>query len=283
MHGATLLDASNQVLRPAILWNDGRSFAECKELEHKVPNFAEITGNLLMPGFTAPKLLWVQKNEPEIFSQVSKVLLPKDYLRFQMSGVYASDMSDSAGTSWLNVRDRKWSDEMLSTTGLTQKQMPELFERDEVTSQVTDAVAKEWGIGEKTPIVGGGGDNAASAISCGVISHGKAFLSLGTSWVYFVSSSTYKANPAGGVHTFCHCLPKLWHQMSVHLSSAACINWFKSITGKEIKELFQEVEEIVYHENRLIFLPYLSGIRTPYNDPTCQGSLFRSNPQHKTS
>ena len=187
MHGATLLDAAGNVLRPAILWNDGRSAAECAELERRVPDSRQITGNLAMPGFTAPKLLWVAGHEPEVFSRTAKVLLPKDYLRLRMTGDYASDMSDSAGTLWLDVAHRRWSGDMLAATGLPDSAMPALFEGSQATGTLRADVAAEWGVPASAVVAGGAGDNAAGAAGVGVVAPGAAFLSLGTSGVLFVS------------------------------------------------------------------------------------------------
>ena len=190
MHGATLLDAQHQPLRPAILWNDGRSLAQCQQLEESVPQARQITGNLMMPGFTAPKLLWVREHEPAVFSRIAKVLLPKDYLRWRLTGDFASDMSDAAGTLWLDVANRCWSDALLEACGLTQAQMPTLFEGNQITGYLQPALAQRWGM-ESVPVVAGGGDNAAGAIGTGMINAGQSMLSLGTSGVYFVVSDGF--------------------------------------------------------------------------------------------
>lgn len=274
MHGATLLDKHNKVLRPAILWNDGRSAKQCQILAARVPHYQTITGNLIMPGFTAPKLLWVAEHEPEVFSRVAKVLLPKDYLRLQMTGVYATDQSDAAGTMWLDVGQRRWSEQMLQATGLTPAQMPELFEGCDVTAKVTPELAAKWGISPEALVAGGAGDNAAAAISMNVIAPGSAFLSLGTSGVYFVASKDYRTNPAAGVHTFCHCLPNLWHQMTVHLSAASCLSWLASVVGTSPAELLADAQNTPQSHDNIIFLPYLSGERTPHNDPYARGVFF---------
>ena len=274
MHGATLLDYKNRVLRPAILWNDGRSAKQCQTLAARVPHYQDITGNLIMPGFTAPKLLWVAEHEPEIFKQVAKVLLPKDYLRLLMTGIYATDQSDASGTAWLNVAQRCWSEDMLRATGLTLEHMPELFEGSDITAQVTPGLAAQWGIPLETVVAGGAGDNAAAAVSMNVIAPGSAFLSLGTSGVYFVASQDYRANPAAGVHTFCHCLPDLWHQMTVHLSAASCLGWLAGVVGASPAELLAEAENTPPSHDNVIFLPYLSGERTPHNDPYARGVFF---------
>ncbi len=230
MHGATLLDKSLQVLRPAILWNDGRCAEECQLLEDKVSASRQITGNLMMPGFTAPKLLWVQRHEAAVFSQVDKVLLPKDYLRLRMTGELASDMSDAAGTMWLDVARRDWSDEMLAACDLSRDAMPALFEGSDVTGQLRPEVAQAWNMPQAL-VVGGGGDNAAGAVGVGMADAGQAMLSLGTSGVYFAVSEGFLSKPESAVHSFCHALPGRWHLMSVMLSAASCLDWAAKLTG----------------------------------------------------
>lgn len=270
-HGAVLLDKNGKVLRPAILWNDGRSFAECSLLETKVPDFERITGNKIMPGFTAPKLLWVYQNEPHVFVKVHKVLLPKDYLRYRLSGDFASDLSDSAGTSWLHTGKRRWSETMLKATHLDISHMPKLYEGTEFTSVIAEHIAKTLGLSTKVRIAAGAGDNAASAISMNVVKAGSAFLSLGTSGVYFVSSDSFRFNAEEGVHTFCHAVPNHWHHMAVHLSAASCLDWWSSVTDTKINELVDKASQKRKHDPGLFFLPYLSGERTPYNDPHARG------------
>lgn len=275
MHGATVLDKNNQVLRPAILWNDGRSQQQCLEIELRLPSSREITGNIAMPGFTAPKLLWLQQNEPELFNQIDTVLLPKDYLRLLMTGEKASDMSDSAGTLWLDVANRKWSEEMLAVTGLTLSQMPALFEGTEVTGTLLAEVADAWGM-SKVPVAAGAGDNAAGAVGIGVINPNEAFLSLGTSGVYFVANERYQPNPSGAVHAFCHCIPNTWHQMSVVLSAASCLAWVTQLTKADNEQaLLDEVAQEDFSKPcNVMFLPYLSGERTPHNNPNAKGVLL---------
>lgn len=273
-HGATLLDAKHEVLRPAMLWNDGRAHEECGELEASIAQAAHITGSRMMAGFTAPKLLWVAKHEPDIFKRVAKVLLPKDYLRLMITGEYATDVSDAAGTGWLNTAERRWSDEMLAATHLNQTHMPALFEGSHVTGKVSPSIAAQWGIPAETMVAGGGGDNPASAMSLNVIKPGSAFLSLGTSGVYFVASDRYQTNPAGGIHTFCHCLPERWHHMSVHLSSASCLAWLATTMQCQPSTLLQEAESQFRIDNPVIFLPYLSGERTPHINPHAKGVFF---------
>lgn len=274
MHGATLLGARDEVLRPAILWNDGRSFAECHALEASEPRLHAIAGNLAMPGFTAPKLLWVKHNEPEVFSKVARVLLPKDYVRLLMTGEAASDMSDSAGTLWLDVEKRAWSPELLDATGLEERHMPQLFEGSQITGTLLPDVAARWGM-PSVAVAGGGGDNAAGAVGVGVINPGDAFLSLGTSGVLFLSGDRFLPNPGQAVHAFCHALPGRWHQMTVMLSAASCVDWAARLTGvHDAGELIALAEARGRLGGPEVFLPYLSGERTPHNDPHARGFLF---------
>ena len=273
MHGATLLDEQDRVLRPAILWNDGRSEAECAELEQAEPRSREIIANAVMAGFTAPKLLWVRKHEPEVFEQVRTVLLPKDYVRLLMTGVKACDMADAAGTCWLDVGQRRWSEEMLAATGLTLSAMPELFEGNAVTGNLLADVASRWGM-EPVPVVAGGGDNAAAAVGLGVVNDGDAFISLGTSGVVFVATDSLRANPSRGLHAFCHALPNMWHQMSVMLSAAASLDWAaQNLLGTDDVAALLSLAENSSGDPP-IFLPYLTGERTPHADPHAQGVLF---------
>lgn len=274
MHGATLLGADDRPLRPAILWNDGRSFAECAALEIAVPNSREISGNIAMPGFTAPKLLWVRDHEPEIFGQVRSVLLPKDFVRLCMTGDKASDQSDSAGTLWLDVCKREWSDVMLAACGLSRDQMPSLHEGCAVTGTLRADVALRWGMAS-VRVAAGGGDNAAGAAGVGVVKDGDALLSLGTSGVIFVATQDLRPNPARAVHAFCHCLPGMWHQMAVHLSAASCIDWVAKLTGCDgPATLFAQAETAGPAAGSELFLPYLSGERTPHNDAHIRGSFI---------
>ncbi|WP_437608916.1 xylulokinase [Erwinia sp. V71] len=280
MHGATLLDAQGQVLRPAILWNDGRSAQQCRELEQQVADARQITGNLMMPGFTAPKLLWVQQHEPDIFARVAKVLLPKDYLRWRLTGEFASDMSDAAGTMWLNVATRDWDDRLLTACGLSRAQMPQLFEGNQITGHLQADLAQRWGM-KAVPVVAGGGDNAAGAIGVGMFRPGQAMLSLGTSGVYFVVSDGFRSNPASAVHSFCHALPDRWHLMSVMLSAASCLDWAAQLSGcEDVPQLLAEAERARRDLPPVWFLPYLSGERTPHNNPAAKGVFFGFTHQH---
>ncbi|MFS2319271.1 xylulokinase [Maricaulis sp. D1M11] len=274
MHGATLLDTSDTPLRPAILWNDGRSFAECEALKTACPAIEDITGNLVMPGFTAPKLLWLKTHEPELFDKIHKVLLPKDYVRLRMTGEYGSDMSDAAGTSWLDVAARDWSDTALDATGLSRSAMPDLYEGPETTGKLRAELAEAWGM-QRVNVVAGGGDNAAGAAGVGVINEGDALLSLGTSGVIFLAGSAFRPHPGRAVHAFCHALPQRWHQMTVMLSAASCVDWAVQLTGQagpaELVSLAEQEGGLDVPE---IFLPYLSGERTPHNNPQARGVVF---------
>lgn len=271
MHGATLLDEHGEVLRPCILWNDGRSAEECHWLEQQA-DFVGITGNRVMAGFTAPKLLWVQRHEPAIFARIAHILLPKDYLRYRMSGDFASDLSDSAGTLWLDTARRCWSEELLVACNLSLGQMPILYEGNQVTGTLYDSLADEWGLPRNTPLVAGAGDNAASAIGLGVLQAGDGFVSLGTSGVIFSASEQYYANPQQAVHSFCHALPDRWHQMAVTLSAAASLSWFSALTSTPEAQLAQEAEQ--HDAGDVLFAPYLSGERTPWNNPHVRGAFF---------
>ena len=272
MHGAVLLGEGDEVLRPAILWNDGRADAECEWLEEHT-EVRSRTGNRAMPGFTAPKLIWVRRHEPALFAATRKVLLPKDWLRHRLTGEFASEMSDASGTLWLDVSKRAWSDEMLAATGLGATHMPRLVEGSEVSGTLRPALAKAWGMRE-VPVVGGAGDQAAGAVGVGAIVPGASFVSLGTSGVYFTPDTSYRPNPDGGVHAFCHALPGLWHQMSVILSAASALTWATALTHADSEAaLIAEIEANGVEPGALFFLPYLSGERTPHNDANALGAF----------
>lgn len=274
MHGATCIDKNNRPLRPAILWNDGRSHAECDILNAHPANFKKINGNTVMPGFTAPKLLWLQRNELEVFKKIYKVLLPKDYISCKLSGEYSSDLSDASGTAWLDVGNRCWSEDLLAATNLTMQHMPKVYEGIELTGWLNQKLAAQWRMPKNVKIIAGAGDNAAGAISCGIIESNRAMLSLGTSGVYFVPTEKFNPDPNKGFHTFCHCIPNTWHQMGVILSAASCLSWWLNVTGaKDEHQLLAEAQTADF-KHVPIFLPYLSGERTPHNDPFAKGMFF---------
>ncbi|MDB5506896.1 MAG: xylB [Devosia sp.] len=273
MHGATLLDSDDNVLRPAILWNDGRASAECAEMEAALPGLRDIAGNIAMPGFTAPKLAWVRKHEPAIFDRIAKVLLPKAYVRLRLTGEYVEDMSDASGTLWLDVGRRDWSDALLEVTGLTRAQMPRLVEGSAPAADLKPELASRWGMTGTIIVAGGAGDNAAAACGIGAIRPGEGFVSLGTSGVLFVSNERFSPNTAGAVHAFCHAIPDTWHQMGVILSATDSLNWLSHVTGRPPAELAGLAEAQFTGPGEEIFLPYLSGERTPHNNAGARGSF----------
>ncbi|TDH34997.1 xylulokinase [Pseudohoeflea suaedae] len=272
MHGATTIDASGRVIRPCILWNDTRSHKEAAELDAD-PRFRKVTGNIVFPGFTAPKLVWMARNEAENFKRIAKVLLPKDYLRFWLTGETISEMSDSAGTAWLDTGKRAWDDALLSATGMKREQMPSLIEGTEVGGTLRPEVASELGLPAGVPVAGGAGDNAAAACGMGTVTDGAAFASLGTSGVLFAANDAYRPNPESAVHAFCHALPQTWHQMGVILSATDSLNWLAGITGKRPSELTSPLGTNVKAPGSVTFLPYLSGERTPHNDAQIRGAF----------
>ncbi len=271
MHGATLLAADDSILRPCILWNDTRSSDEAAELDND-PDWRAVSGNIVFPGFTAPKLIWTARNEPNVFEKVSKVLLPKDYLRLWLTGEYVGDMSDSAGTSWLDTGKRAWSDVLLEKSGLSRSHMPALVEGSAASGQLRGELAQRWGMGTVV-VAGGGGDNAASAIGMGVVNAGQAFVSLGTSGVLFAANDGYQPDPETAVHTFCHSLPNTWHQMGVILSATDALNWYAGLVGHSPEQLTSELGPLTAPGSAL-FLPYLGGERTPLNSGTVRGSFM---------
>jgi xylulokinase len=278
MHGATLLDSADEVLRPCILWNDTRSHKQAAELDAN-PLFRKQSGNIVFPGFTAPKLAWVKDNEPEIFAQTAKVLLPKDYLRLWLTGEFVSDMSDASGTSWLNVEARDWSEDLLGATDLGVQHMPSLVEGSDVSGTLRSELASRWGM-KDVVVAGGAGDNAASAIGLGTVQAGSAFASLGTSGVLFAANETYLPNPESAVHAFCHALPQMWHQMGVFLSATDSLNWWAKVAGSSAADLTASLGEKPTAPAAPIFLPYMSGERTPHNDAAIRGAFVGLDHAH---
>ena len=271
MHGATLLDASDQVLRPCILWNDTRSHLQAAQMDAN-PDFRAISGNIVFPGFTAPKLAWVRANEPAIWGRIAKVLLPKDYLRLWLTGEHVAEMSDAAGTSWLDTGARDWSDRLLTATGLTRAQMPRLVEGSERSGDLRAELAARWGLAKSVVIAGGGGDNAASGVGVGVVRAGEGFVSLGTSGVLFAANDGYQPDPATAVHTFCHALPNTWHQMGVILAATDALNWYANLVGADAASLTGELGAL-QAPGKTNFLPYLGGERTPLNSAAIRGAF----------
>jgi len=283
MHGAVLLDASGAVLRPAILWNDGRSVIQCQKLLDAVPDLVAIAGNIPMPGFTAPKLLWVKENEPNLFARTARVLLPKDFLRLQMTGEAVTDCSDASGTLWMDVAKRRWSPTLLAACDMSIDQMPRIVEGSEPGGTLTTNIAQRWGLRPGIVVAGGGGDNAASAIGVGALEPGQGFVSLGTSGVIFAVTAGLVTNTARATHAFCHALPKRWHEMSVMLSAASCLKWVSRLTAVRNEDVLAESAAQLNSKARMeapIFLPYLSGERTPHNNAEAKGVLFGLTHEH---
>ena len=276
MHGAVLLDGNNEVLRPAILWNDTRASLECAQMMQELPTLPQLAGSLVMPGFTAPKLRWLATHEPRVFEHVAKVLLPKDYVRFMLTDDFVTDMSDASGTAWLDVEKRDWSDVLLRLTELTRQHMPRLVEGSQSGGVLTAVVAQQLGLKPGIIVAGGGGDNASSAVGMGAVDAGQGFLSLGTSGVLFLVTPSYMPNAASATHAFCHAVPGKWHQMSVMLSAASCLQWATHLLSADSEGALQAKASALTlseRERAPIFLPYLSGERTPHNSAGVRGSF----------
>ena len=277
MHGAVLLDASDAVLRPAILWNDQRTAAECDVIRAAVgpERLIEITGNDALTGFTAPKLVWVRDHEPEVWSRIAHVLLPKDYVRLHLTGDHALDKADGAGTLLFDLAARDWSPEVLATLRIDPAWLPPTFEGPIPTGAITSSAAAATGLRAGTPVVAGGGDQAANAVGVGVVDPGTVALSLGTSGVIFAATDRPIVEPAGRVHAFCHALPDRWHLMSVMLSAAGSLRWFRDTIapGVPFGTLVDEAASVPAGAGGLLFLPYLSGERSPHPDPLARGAF----------
>lgn len=273
MHGATLVDAGGQALRPCILWNDTRSAAEATALD-ALPIMREASANIVFPGFTAPKLAWVARHEPEIFDRVAKVLLPKDYVRLWLTGEYLSDMSDSAGTSWLDVGARHWSTGALAASGMRRDQMPDLVEGSAAAGMLRDDLRSDWGLTGQVVIAGGAADNAAAACGVGCLNEGMGFVSLGTSGVLLAARNGFAPAPETAVHTFCHAVPDRWYQMGVILAATDSLNWLARNLGQEAGDLARALPPQISGPSSALFLPYLSGERTPHNDAQIRGAYL---------
>ena len=274
MHGLTALDSALQPLRPAILWNDTRAAPQAARLDASHPEFRAIGGNAVMPGFTAPKAVWMAETEPDLFAVTSMILLPKDYLRLRLTGESVSEMSDAAGTLWLDVAARDWSDTLLGLCGLDRSNMPRLVEGNAVSGQLRAEIAGDWGIDGRPVVAGGGGDNAAAAVGLGTVTPGDSFLSLGTSGVVFTVTDSFAPAAASGAHAFCHAIPDTWHQMGVILAASDCVSWLCEITGADVATLMEDLAATDLAATDLMFHPYLSGERTPHNDADARGGFF---------
>jgi xylulokinase len=277
MHGAVLLDDADRVLRPAILWNDQRTGAECDLIREAVgaERLIAITGNDALTGFTAPKLVWVREHEPEVWARIAHVLLPKDYVRLQLTGEHAIDKADAAGTLLLDLAARDWSPAVLDALGIPAAWLPPTHEGPAVIGRVTEAAAAATGLRAGTPVVAGGGDQSANGVGVGAVAAGTTALSLGTSGVIFASTDQPLFDPGGRVHAFCHAVPERWHMMSVMLSAAGSLRWFRDALapGTGYDELLAGVEEVPAGSEGLWFLPYLSGERSPHPDPLARGAF----------
>lgn len=273
MHGATVLDKNGNVLRPCILWNDTRAHAEAAELD-KLAGMQNLSGNIVFPGFTAPKLEWLRKNEPDVYQKIAKVVLPAAYLNFHLTGDYVADMSDSAGTSWLDVRKRDWSLQLLDASHMQLDQMPRLVEGSQKAGILRHELRRKWGLEEPVAVAGGAGDNAAAACGVGALHEGQGFVSLGTSGVILTARDHCQPNPEMAVHTFCHAIPDHWYQMGVMLAATDSLNWLARVTDKTPAELTAALGTTLTPPGAVLFLPYLSGERTPHNDAVIRGSFI---------
>ena len=271
MHGACLVGADDQPVYPCILWNDTRSADEAAEMDAD-PRFRAISGNIVFPGFTAPKVEWLRRNKPEVFEKATKILLPKDYLRLFLTGEHVSEMSDAAGTAWFDTAARDWSDTLLAACHLNRSQMPRLVEGSAISGQLRPELAADIGL-PVVPVAGGAGDNAAAAIGVGVVEDGAAFLSLGTSGVLFAATSGYRPAPETAVHSFCHAVPDTWHQMGVILAASDALEWLARLTGQTAAELTADLGAL-QAPSRTLFLPYLGGERTPHNNAQMRGQFL---------
>ena len=294
MHGLVLLDSAGEILRPCIMWNDQRTASQCASITAKVgaEQVIQLTGNPVLSGFTAPKAVWVQENEPDIWKQAAKMLLPKDYIRYRLSGGFYTEVSDASGMSLLNVAERNWSAEMLAACGIDRAMMPEVTESTVASTQVSDAAAKATGLAAGTPIIAGGGDQAAQAVGCGIVREGVVSCTLGTSGVVFAHSEQYRVEPEGRLHAFCAAVPGQWHLMGVMLAAAGSYQWFRNQLGQEeiargeregkdpYLYLNELADSVPAGSEGLLFLPYLSGERTPHPDPDARGAFVGLSLRH---
>jgi xylulokinase len=294
MHGMVLLDVDGAVLRPCIMWNDQRTGAQCAWITAQVgeQRVLQLTGNPVLPGFTAPKIVWVREHEPDAYAKVAKVLLPKDYIRFRLTGEYATEVSDASGTSLFAVGQRQWSQEMLESVEIPAGWLPDCFESPVVSGRISSSAAEATGLAARTPVVGGGGDQAAQAVGSGIIESGLVSATVGTSGVVFASTDEFLVEPDGLLHAFCHAVPGKWHLMGVMLSAGGSFRWFRdtvggaeksvaALMGKDPYELLTgEAAQVPAGSEGLIFLPYLTGERTPYPDPNARGVFMGLTLRH---
>jgi len=282
MHGSVFLDASDEVVRPALLWNDQRTGPQCEAITWAVgaERLISIAGNPALTGFQAPKVVWLRDEEPDNFGRVARVLLPKDYVRLQLSGEYATDASDAAGTLLLDVRARDWSGEILEALEIPEEWMPKVYEGPESTGTLRGEVAEELGLQPGIPVAAGGGDNAAAAVGTGIVGPGLVNSSVGTSGVLFAHAGEFNPDPSGRLHAFCHAVPGAYHLMGVTLSAGGSLSWWRETVGGEFDELVGAASEVPPGSEGLIFLPYLSGERTPHLDPDARGAFLGLTARH---
>jgi xylulokinase len=284
MHGLVLLDADANVLRPAILWNDQRTGAECNAMRaiFGKQRLIDVTGNDALPGFTAPKILWVKNNEPEIYGRIAHILLPKDYVRFKLTGVFAADKAGGAGTQLFDLRERDWSDEIVAGLGIDPAWLPPTFEGTAVTGHLTPAAAQATGLPAGVPVMAGGGDQAANGVGVGAVVDGVVALSLGTSGVVFAGADRPIIEADGRLHAFCHAVPGKWHLMGVMLSAAGSLRWFRDALAPDtpFDELVNAAADAPAGSDGLLFLPYLTGERTPHPDPLARGAFVGLTVRH---
>jgi xylulokinase len=285
MHGSVFLDSSGEVIRSALLWNDQRTYRQCDEITRAVgeERLISIAGNPALTGFQAPKIVWLRDEEPENFGRVARVLLPKDYVRLQLTGEYATDASDAAGTLLLDVRARDWSHEILDVLEIPREWMPEVYEGPENTGSLREDVAEELGLPPGIPVAAGGGDNAAAAVGTGIVGPGLVNSSVGTSGVLFAHASEFNPDPSGRLHAFCHAVPGAYHLMGVTLSAGGSLSWWRETLGGDYDELVEAASGVPPGSEGLLFLPYLSGERTPHLDPKARGAFFGLTVRHGVS
>ena len=282
MHGSVFLDSSDEVIRPALLWNDQRTGAQCEEITRAVgaERLISIAGNPALTGFQAPKVVWLREEEPQNFERVARVLLPKDYVRLMLTGEYATDASDAAGTLLLDVRGRDWSGEILDALEIPAAWMPAVHEGPESTGALRESVAEELGLVPGIPVAAGGGDNAAAAVGTGIVSSGLVNSSVGTSGVLFAHTLEFNPDPSGRLHAFCHAVPGAYHLMGVTLSAGGSLSWWRETVGGDFDDLVGAASEVPPGSEGLVFLPYLSGERTPHLDPAARGAFFGLTARH---
>ncbi|MGJ3238613.1 MAG: xylulokinase [Anaerolineae bacterium] len=284
MHGLVMLDEQGEVLRPAILWNDQRTQEQCDEITRTIgaSRLIELTGNRALTGFTAPKILWVRQHEPDVYGRCAHILLPKDYLRYQLTGDFATDLAGAAGTSLLNVAGRDWSQEVIEALDIPAAWLPKVHEGPEITGTISAIVASLTGLQAGTPVVGGGGDQAAGAVGMGCVTPQTIGVTVGTSGVVFAPLDAYAYEPAGRLHAFCHSVPNQWHFMGVMLSAAGSLQWYRDTLAPDVSfdQLLDETREIPAGSEGLLFLPYLTGERTPHPDPLARGAFVGLTSRH---